>query len=397
MRTILFIGKGGVGKSTNACATAALTSSLGKRTLLVSSDLAHNLLDILDMQPSGDTVQVSENLTILEVNILEEIKNNWESVQQYLADFLSYLDLDRMIAEEVSLIPGMDALFLLTRILREIESEKYDVVIIDCAPTAGTLRLLTLTDTSSNKMNRILKIERNILKLIRPFGKHIKGVKQLIPEDELYITFGQVIEDIGRLGDILRDPEKSSIRLVLNPDKIAIAESKRAFTYFALFGFPVDAIMVNKLLPPEAQTGYFQNWCQLQQEQMDVLKKSFLNTTILPIKHYSSEPIGLSRLTEMGKDIYGELSPSRVLSEVNSVNFKKEDERVVLTLVLPGIEKSNLDIGQKDNDLIIKAGSYTRILALPDTLVKREIEEANYSDDRLKIYFAPETDSRLKQ
>lgn len=391
MRTILFIGKGGVGKSTSACATAALSSSQGRKTLLVSSDLAHNLFDIFNMHGDSNMVNIAENLTILEVNILEEIKENWESVQQYLADFLSYLSIDRMIAEEVSLIPGMDVLFLLTRILREIESREYDVVIIDCAPTAGTFRLLTFTDTSSTKMNRILKVERSILKLIRPFGKHIKGVAQILPEDELYVTFGRVIEDIGRLGDILRDPETSSIRLVMNPDKIAIAESKRAYTYFSLFGFPVDAVLVNKLLPAEAQTGYFQDWCKLQQEQMQIIKKSFLNTSILPIKHYGKEPIGIERLTQMGKDIYGKLAPFNVLSSVNTVNFEKQDDNVVLTLALPGLEKSSLDIGQKENDLIISAGSYTRIFALPDTLVKKDIEQASYADDKLTIYFAPDS------
>jgi len=391
MRTILFIGKGGVGKSTNACATASLTAANGEKTLLVSSDLAHNLFDILDIHGDEEQVKVSENLTILEVNILAEIKENWASVQQYLVDFLSYLNIDRMIAEEVSLIPGMDALFLLTRILREIESDQYDVVIIDCAPTAGTLRLLTMTDSSSSKMNRILKIERNIIKLIRPFGKHIKGVKEILPDDQLYITFEQVIKDIGRLGVILRDPEKSSIRLVLNPDKIAIAESKRSYTYFSLFGFPVDAILVNKLFPSELATGYFQNWCQLQNEQMKVLNKSFMNTRILPIKHYDSEPIGLAKLEAMGRDIYGKLKPSKVLSEVNTVTFKKQDGQVVLSIILPNIDKFILDIGQKDNDLLINAGTYSRILRLPDTLAKSEIDTAKYEDNQLKITFLRQT------
>lgn len=388
MRIILFIGKGGVGKSTNACATAALTSAMGEKTLLVSSDLAHNLFDIFDMQGGEGLVDVSKNLAILEVDILAEIKENWDSIQQYTADFLTYLNIDRMIAEEVSLIPGMDALFLLTRILREIESDRYDVVIIDCAPTAGTLRLLTLTDSSSSKMNRLLHIERSILKLIRPFGKRIKGVKEILPDDELYVTFGKIIEDIGRLGVIFRDPEKSSIRLVLNPDKIAIAESKRTYTYFSLFGFPVDAIFVNKLFPAELETGYFQKWCQLQQEQMAVLKKSFLNTRIIPIKHYSNEPIGLSHLEAMGRDIYGELTPSDVLSDVNTVSFKKENGKVVLSIVLPNLDKSILDIGRKDNDLLINAGAYSRILSLPDTLANIEIDTASYKDDRLQINFS---------
>lgn len=387
MRTILFIGKGGVGKSTNACATAALSAAKGKKTLLVSSDLAHNLFDILDISRDEGLVKVTDHLTILEVNILSEIKENWDSIQQYLADFLSYLSIDRMIAEEISLIPGMDALFLLTRILKEIESDQYEVVIIDCAPTAGTLRLLTMTDSSSSKLNRILHIERSFLKLIRPFGKHIKGVKEILPEDELYITFGQIIEDIGRLGVILRDPEKSSIRLVLNPDKIAIAESKRAYTYFSLFGFPVDAILVNKLFPPELQSGYFQDWCVLQKEQMAVLKKSFLNTKILSVKHYGQEPIGLARLEDMGRDIYGDTQPSEVMSEVNTVTFEKQDEKVVLSILIPNIDKSALDIGRKENDLLINAGTYSRVLRLPDTLIKAEVEEATYEDNQLRITF----------
>ena len=282
------------------------------------------------------------------------------------------------------------SLFLLTRILREIESDEYDVVVVDCAPTAGTLRLLTMTDSSSSKMNRIIQIERSVIKLIRPFGKHIKGVKQILPKDELYVTFGQIIEDIGRLGVILRDPEKSSIRLVLNPDKIAIAESKRAFTYFSLFGFPVDAVLVNKLFPAELATGYFQNWCQLQQEQMTVLNKSFLNTRILPIKHYEKEPMGQASLEAMGRDIYGELNPSSVLSQVNTVSFKKQDDQVVLSIFLPNIDKSVLDIGRKDNDLLINAGTYSRVLRLPDTLAKSEVESAKYENSQRQITFLKE-------
>lgn len=387
MRTILFIGKGGVGKSTNAFATAALTAAEGKKTLLVSSDLAHNLFDILDIRSESGLVKVSDNLTVLEVDILLEIRENWDSIQQYLTDFLSYLNMDRMIAEEISLIPGMDTLFLLTRILREIESSSYDVVVIDCAPTAGTFRLLSLTDASSSKLNQIIKVERSLLKLIRPFGKRIKGVKEILPEDDLYISFGQVIEDIGRLGDILRDPEQSSIRLVLNPDKIAISESKRSFTYFSLFGFPVDAVMVNKLLPKELDNGYFKNWFRVQHEQMKILEKSFLNTRLLPVIHYDQEPIGLERLQEMAKDIYKDLDPCNVLSKVNTICFEKKNNSVLLSILLPNIEKTMLDIGRKDNDLLIHTGDYSRILTLPDSLAKDDIIKAEYEEDTLKIYF----------
>jgi len=390
MRIILFTGKGGVGKSTNACATAALMSAMGQKTLLVSSDLAHNLSDIFDIRSKNGTMEISKNLTMLEVDILKEINDNWDSIQQYMADFLAYIGVDSVVAEEIALIPGMDALFLLTRILREIESGEYDAVIIDCATTAGTLRLLTLTDSSSNKLNKILEVERSILKLIRPFGKRIKSIKNLLPEDEFYDTIGTIIDDIGRLGVILRNPEISSLRLVLNPNKIAIAETKRTFTYFALFGFPVDAIFVNKLFPAELENGYFQKWRRLQQDQMKLLRKSFLDTRIFAIKHYANEPIGLTRLEEMGREIYGELNPAKVLSNVNTVAFKKQDGQTVLSITLPNLDKSNLDIGRKENDLLINAGGYSRVFSLPDTLANIAIDTADYEDSRLNIYFSTE-------
>jgi len=363
---------------------------MGQKTLLVSSDLAHNLSDIFDISGADGTVEISKNLTMLEVDILKEINDNWDSVQQYMADFLAYIGVDSVVAEEIALIPGMDALFLLTRILREIESGEYDAVIIDCAPTAGTLRLLTLTDSSSNKLNKMLAVERSILKLIRPFGKRIKSIKNILPEDEFYDTLGTIIDDIGRLGVILRNPEISSLRLVLNPDKIAIAETKRTFTYLALFGFPVDAIFVNKLFPAELENGYFQKWRLMQQDQMKLLQKSFLDTRIFTIKHYANEPIGLPRLEEMGREIYGELNPAEVLSNVNTVTFKKRDGQTVLSIILPNLDKSNLDIGRKENDLLINAGGYSRVFSLPDTLAKIAIDAADYEDSRLNIYFSTE-------
>jgi arsenite/tail-anchored protein-transporting ATPase len=388
MRIILFTGKGGVGKSTNACATAALTAATGRKTLLVSSDLAHNLSDIFDVKDGSSKKRISGNLDILEVDIMEEIRKNWDSVQRYFIDLFSYFGMDSVVAEEVALIPGIDALFLLTGILREIESKTYDVVIIDCAPTAGTLRLLTLADTSINKVNRLIKIERNIFKLVRPIGKRMKSVKYFLPEDELYITFGKMIDDIGRLGIILRNHEVCSIRLVLNPDKIAIAESKRSYTYFSLFGFPVDAVLVNKLFPVELEDGYFHKWRHLQQEQMKLLHRSFLDTRIIPIRHYENEPIGLERLEEMGKDIYGELDPAAVLSIVNFVTFKKQNGRVVLSIVLPGLDKTSIDVGRKYNDLLISAEGYSRVFSLPDTLANVDIDKAEYDENRLNIRFA---------
>jgi arsenite-transporting ATPase len=267
MRIILFTGKGGVGKSTIAAATAVRTAAQGRRTLLVSSDMAHNLSDITEV-PIGDSCAlVAENLHALEVDILSEIRENWAPVQEYMADITASMGIDSAVAEEVALIPGMDAIFLLTRILREVESGRFDTVIVDCAPTAGALRLLTFTDSSASRLNYWVTVERKVMKLIRPVGRRIKGLSVWLPEDEAYEAFEAIIANIGRLGDLLKDPEQSSVRLVLTPERISVAESRRAYTYFGLFGFPVDGIFVNRIFPDELAEGYLNPWWRLQKER----------------------------------------------------------------------------------------------------------------------------------
>jgi len=387
MRLILFTGKGGVGKSSLAAATAVLSARGGTKTLLVSSDLAHNLADIFQLHFSEGTVEACDNLWLLEVNVLREIRDHWEPVQDYIAQFLTYLGMQSVIAEEVALIPGMDELLVLTRIQREVESGWFDTVIIDCAPTGTMLQVLTMTDSSSQKFNRLLKLERNILKLIRPVGRKIRGVKEILPEDEVYQSLGKLVENIGRLGEWLKDPQVCSIRLVLNPDSIAVAETRRAFTYLSLFGFPVDAIFVNKVFPDELSSGYFAQLCQSQQQELQTIEKSFLTTKIFQIRHLESSPMGLDSLMKLGKEIYGKENPGQCFSTCHPVTFDKEGDHVLLTFVLPGLDKTNLNIEQKENDLIITAGDHFRILQLPDSLVGREITGAKYKNNQLVVHF----------
>lgn len=391
-RVLLFTGKGGVGKTSIAAATAVKSAVGGAKTLLVSSDFAHNLSDIFQIDLADRAMEVSENLSLLEVNILDEITENWDSVQSYLTQFMAYLGVEAVIAEEVALIPGIEELFLLTRILREIEGGNYDAVIIDAAPTAGTLRLLTFSDTSTKKLNRILNWERQILKLVRPFARRTKLGRELLPEDELYETFGTIIQKIGRLGDLLKDAEKSSIRLVLNPDPIAIAETRRTYIYLALFGFPVDGIFVNKLLPEEVSAGYFSETYRHQQRELMAIHSSFMETRIFLIPYLDTAPLGLNMLKGFGETIYGDEMPLDVLSEPNSVRFEKEDDRVLLTFILPNLDRESLDIGRKEGELIIKAGGYTRVLQLPDTLSRVDIDNASYENERLVVRFEAQMD-----
>jgi len=392
MRIILFTGKGGVGKSSIASATAARLAELGRKTLIVSSDLAHNLADIFD-QPVGDTPRViTDNLHALEVDVLKEIRQNWDSMQDYFSGFLAYLGMEQAVAEEVALLPGIDEIFLLLRILREVDGGRYETVIVDCPPTGATFRLLTLSDSAMSKLVKIIEIERKLLKLFRPIGKRIRGLREIYPEDRLYESLGELLRDVGRLGDLLKAPEVSSVRLVLNPERVPVSETRRAYTYLGLFGFSVDAIVANKILPEEASEGYFGRWRCIQTEQLDVIHRSFLNTTILPVRYLDHEPIGAPELRELGRGIYEERAPDDVLSNVQAIDVQKADGRTKLSIYLPNLEKSSLDLQHKAGELLITAGGYHRVLVLPDSLAGRAVESAAYEDGRLTIGFAGEVD-----
>jgi arsenite-transporting ATPase len=387
MRLILYTGKGGVGKSSISAATAVRAAELGRRTLLVSSDLAHNLSDILDTTVTGEPVNVAENLHALEIDALKEIRENWSPAQDFFAGILAYLGIDNAVAEEVALLPGMDELFLLTRILREVESDRYDVIIVDCAPTAGTLRHLTLADTAYTKLHKLGEAKRKVFKLVRPFAKRVKAMRPFMADDELFDVFDDLMRNVARLGSILKDPDESSVRLVLNADRVAVAETRRAFTYFGLFGFPVDGIFVNKVLPSDLADGYLNRWVTLQRHLLDSIERSFLDVTKFRVPLLSKEPIGLDPLAKMAREIFGEKRPDDMLSEPKSVSMDRMDGKHRLTFWLPSVEKHDLDVGRKDTELLLTAGSYTRVFSLPDTLIDRDIAEAKFSGGSLTVLF----------
>jgi arsenite-transporting ATPase len=333
-------------------------------------------------------VEVAENLRALELDVIAEIREHWGCLRDYMSGLFAYLGMEGSLAEEVALIPGMDALFLLTRILREAEGGEHDLIVVDCPPTAGALRLLTFSDSACGRMNRLVEIERKVLKLIRPMGRPFKGFRQLVPKDEFYRSFGEVLTDVGRLGELLRNPEVSTVRLVLNPERVAVAETRRSYTYFGLFGFPVDGVFVNRVFPAEAAGGYFDQWCALQREQLEVIERSFLHTPLFRVSHLGHEPAGAEELERLGRDIYGERAPEGVLSDVRTVSLGEREGNPSLSFWLPGLDKSQLDLGRSGTDLMVSAGGYTRLVALPDSLASREVAGAHYEDQQLTVVFS---------
>jgi len=387
MRLILYTGKGGVGKSSLAAATAALTAQLGRKTLLVSSDAAHNVGDIFDTQVGGELTQICDKLSALEINALQEIRDNWQPVQDYLVGLLESVGMENPIAEEFALLPGIDELFVLTRVLREIESDQYDVIIVDCSPTAGTLRHLTLTDTAGTKINRIIHVERQVLRLLRPVLRRFKDMRALIPSDDLYGTFASVIQKVGRLGEILKDPSISSVRLVLNPDRIAVAETRRAFTYFGLFGFAVDGIFVNKVLPQELAEGYLKDWFTLQQEQLKLIDQSFLQIKQFRIPLLDEEPIGKRALLNVAVPLFDGQAPDDRLSETRTFTVRRDEDKYRLAFYLPNVSKQDLDVGLKNSELILQTKNYRRVFSLPGSLADRALVGAAFQDDYLTVRF----------
>jgi arsenite-transporting ATPase len=291
------------------------------------------------------------------------------------------------VAEEFALLPGIDELFLLTRVLREVEGGEYDVVIVDCSPTAGTLRQLTLTDTASTKLDRFIHFERQVLKLVRPVLRRFRSIRDIIPEDDLYETASSVVQKVGRLGEILKNSSTSSIRLVLNPDRIAIAETRRAFTYFGLFGFAVDSVFVNKVLPHDLADGYLRDWYTLQQELLETIDQSFLHTPKFHIPLLDAEPIGRDALLQMGTHVFNGRVPDDRLSTVEPFTVHRDQEQYRLTFYLPNVSKSELEVGLKDAELILSVRDYTRVFSLPGGLVDRPIAGAQFKDGHLTITF----------
>lgn len=387
-RVILYTGKGGVGKSSLSAASAVQTAQLGRRTLLVSSDPAHNLGDILQLQTDGDTLQLSDTLSVLELSAIKELRARWSPTQAYFAGMLEYLGLDDMVAEEVALIPGMEELFLLARILQEIQSDRYDVVIVDCAPTADTLRLLTICDTAVTKLCQINEAKRRIIKVARPLLRPIKAARACLPDDEIFDLFDPLIRDISQLGEILTDPQVSSIRLVLNPQRVAIAETRRTFTYFGLYGFRVDGIFINKVLPGALADGYLNHWYSLEQTLLEEIERSFLDVAKFRVPLLSGEPIGMESLRTMAQKTFGDRTPDEVLSPGASVSIRKENGSVQLSFPLSGIDKEALDLGRKDDVLILRAGPHTRVFSLPDTLKDLQITGANFENEMLTLTMA---------
>jgi arsenite-transporting ATPase len=381
-RIILFTGKGGVGKTTIAAATAIKISELGKKTLIISTDPAHSLSDSFDVELMATPTKIKQKLYGMEVNVEYELERHWETIKDYLTLFFKSQGIDDVVAEELAIFPGFDELASLLHLLEFYQKREYDLIILDCAPTGETLRLLSVPEIARWYMNRFFGIEKRLLKIVKPIAEPLIDLP--LPSEEVLDKIQDLYSRIGLLKEILESPQ-TTVRLVMNPEKMVIKESERAFTYLNLFGYRVDCIIINKVLPADAGE-YFKKWIEIQREYLKDIDDRFpVPKFMLTFK--SEEVVG-EKLASIANEIYGDKDPSEVFTISKPMRIEKdEDGGLILLLRAPFVNKSQLKVLKRGEELIIIAGQWKRILYLPQSLAMRDPVSAKFMSGELKIKF----------
>lgn len=387
MRILLFTGKGGVGKTTVSAATAVHAASRGMRTLVMSTDPAHSLADALALDLDGDPRLIAPNLWGQQINAQARLEEGWREIQEYVLNLLDWGGVDSIAAEELSVIPGLDEIFALTDVRRAADSGDYDLLVVDCAPTAETLRLLSLPDALNWYFERIFPMERRLAKVARPvINRMVKA--PLIASDTVLGAVERLHRTLEGVRQLLIDTQVSTVRLVVNAERMVIAEARRTYTYLNLFGYRVDAVVCNRLLPEAITDPYFQEWKTLQKEHLQTIRESFEPVPIMTVPLYDREMVGLERLALLAAELYGTSDPAAVMHHDDPIVVGKTAGGATMTLRLPFVEKADIDLLRKGEDLYVKVGPYKRAIMLPAALSRMEVAGAAFEGDALVVTFA---------
>ena len=380
-RIILFTGKGGVGKTTVAAATAIKSAELGNKTLVISTDPAHSLSDSFGVRLNPFPTKVTENLEGMEVNVEYELERHWSTIKEYLSLFFRSQGIEDVVAEELAIFPGFDELASLLHLLKFYKSGEYDAIVLDCAPTGETLRLLSVPEVAKWYMNRFFGIEKKVLRIIKPIAEPLMDVP--LPSDEVLDKIQELYTKISELKDILESKD-TSVRIVMNPEKMVIRESERAFTYLNLFGYRVDCIIVNKIFPEKAGE-YFSEWMKIQREYLKEIEEKF-PLPVMKVEFKSTEVTG-GLLRDIAEEMYGDRDPIEIFHEGKPIVIEKEGDDFVLRIKAPFVEKQDIKLFKRGEELVIIAGQWKRIVFLPQSLAIREPHSARFSEGELKIIF----------
>lgn len=385
MRVVVYTGKGGVGKTSIAAATGLLAAKRGYRTIVLSTDAAHSLGDSLQVRLAAEPLRVTDNLWAQEIDALHEMERNWGKIQDYLSRLLSLRYLDETTLDELTVFPGTEELFSLLEICRHVREESYDLIVVDCAPTGETLRLLSYPDVLRWWMDRIFPLQRRAVRVLRPVAEPLFSVP--LPADDVFEATQALFNEVGFVHRILTDTKSSSVRLVMTPESMVISEARRSFTYLNLFGFRTDAVIVNRVVPEEVTDDYFRVWKILQERHLRLIEESFGPVPIFKAPLYGQEVLGLEMLERMGRDCFGDLDPSAVFFDRWPQTITREGEYTVLTVVLPFVGKGEISVNRLGSELVVQVGDRRRSILLPRSLTGREVIKAKFEQDLLKVVF----------
>ena len=384
-RLILYSGKGGVGKTSLSAATAIRTAQLGHRTLVVSTDSAHSLGDALDREIGAEPTDVLPNLQAVEVDVNRELSSHWGTIHEYLTRFMAFRGVDETVAEEIAILPGMEELFSLLRVRAWSDSRSYDVIVIDCAPTGDTVRMLAVPEVLSFYFSRIFPIQRRVVNTVRPVAQRMTDMP--IPTDDVFGSVKRIYEQMEGMGPLLQDPKRSSIRIVLNPERMVINESQRLYTYLSLFGFPVDAVIANRVLPQEARSQYFDRWFEIQAAHLASARVAFEPLPFFEAPLFDREMVGTQMLRLFGERVFGQSDPAEVLHKDKPIEIRKEKGGYALYVRLPFAEKDRINVWARGDELSIQVDNQRRHFVLPRTLAGRAVTGAAFEEQRLRVAF----------
>jgi arsenite/tail-anchored protein-transporting ATPase len=392
---ILFTGKGGVGKTSVAAATAVQCARAGYRTVVMSTDPAHSLGDSFDVELGADLTPISKNLWAHEVSSLHEMQRHWAKLHEYAVEVFSTQGLDEIVAEEVANPPGMDEIASLMWIKHYAQRAEHDVLIVDCAPTGETLQLLTFPDAAKWWLDKIYPWERRAMRVARPVLQPMMGIP--LPSDEVYASLKDLLLDLGGMRKLLTDPAVTSVRIVLNLEKMVVKEAKRAFSYLSLFGYVTDAVIVNRLLPSEVHDELFKKWQAIHKRYEVEVQESFAGIPILNVPLFDQEVVGERMLLRMAKETYGDRDPAEHFAHTNPQRIDKEGSDYVLTLKVPFVDRSAVDLSRHNGELYVTVGNYRREISLPRVLAKRDTAGATIQDGELRVRFVRRAEPAIPQ
>lgn len=384
-RVLLFTGKGGVGKTTAAAATALRTAESGLRTLVMSTDAAHSLGDAFERPLDSQPRPLATNLWGQQLDATERLEETWGDVQGYLRELFGWAGVDSVEAEELSVLPGLEEIFALSDIRAHADAGGFDVVVVDCAPTAETIRLLSLPDILAWYMDRVFPVERRLVKAVRPLLTRITTMP--VANDDVFDATRRLYERLEGVRQLLTDGDRTSIRLVVNPERLVIAEARRTATYLSLFGYRVDAVIANRLLPDAVTDPWFKAWKEAHAEHLVAIEEGFAPLPVLRAELAPDELVGAARLRHFADALYGDLDPSGVLHRGEPLSVERRGDAMALCLSLPFADRDDLELARRDGELLVRVGPHRRAVVLPDSLRRKYVIGATMEDERLVVTF----------